>query len=567
MKMRKKIICILFCTLLILAVLPAQGHTGVKILQDNEDEHNYKFLYNNDVLTPPDIKRTSVDRNPNPGYYDLSEYMIGTVAIGMIFLESDGSGDPSSEDWTQQEKDAALGSLGIAGGYLMWNNWFNAENLYKHTLMFYGEVQTINISYEPITHPTPFTNGYWEEQWVNESMSKIGYSTGNWIKRVRDYNNYLRNTTETLPGYYGTDWAFTVFIIDNSNDADGYFSDGYHAYAYLGGPFTVCPHLRPGGPPGPTLKEVFAHELGHIFYATDEYNTVTEYSGYLNAADVEGSGCIMDNLALCISSGSKQQVGWKDTDSDGIADILDTEPDTTLNPYSPDPTSDPTPTYTGSATVVPSQNNNPNGPGNDVTTNTIAMVQYRIDGGAWSYDVTPDDGDWDEAVEPFSFTTTPLSEGTHTIEARATNSVGNVDQTPGSDTITIVSGNQPPDKPSIPNGPPSGKIFVELTYTSSANDPESEQVYYWFEWGDGSNSGWIGPYNSGQTGSASHKWTSQGTYQIKVKAKDINDNESVWSDDFAVVIPRSRYVNYELFLGLCKNLINKSHFLRYIFGI
>ncbi|KYK30568.1 MAG: hypothetical protein AYK22_03610 [Thermoplasmatales archaeon SG8-52-3] len=563
--MRKKIICILFCTLLILAVLPTQGSTFVKILQENEKSN--EFLYQNDVLIPPIIKSTGFDRSPAPGYYDLSEYMIGTVAIGMIFLESDGTGDPSTEDWTQNEKDTALGSLGIGGGNAMWNSWFNSENLYKHNLMFYGEVQTINISYEPIIHPTPFTNGYWEEQWVNESMAEIGYTSGDWIRRVRDYNNYLRNTTETIPGYYGTDWAFTVFIIDNSNDADGYFSDGYHAYAYLGGPFTVCPHLRPGGPPGPTLREVFAHELGHIFYATDEYNGNTDYSGYLNAADVEGSGCIMDNLALCISSGSKQQVGWKDSDSDGIADILDTDPDTTLNPYSPDPTSDPTPTYTGSATVVPSQNNNPNGPGNDVTLNTIALVQYRVDGGTWSYDVTPDDGDWDEAVESFSFTTIPLSEGTHTIEARATNSVGNFDSTPGSDTITIVSGNQPPDKPAIPSGPPSGKILVKLTYSSSANDPENEQIYYLFDWGDGSNSGWVGPYNSGQTGSASHIWTSQGTYQVKVKAKDINDNESVWSDSFTVNIPRSRENQFTSLLIIIKNLLTKIPIIRYVLEI
>lgn len=565
--MRKKIICILFCTLLIVAVLPTEGTNILRISKIKEINENYRYLYQNDAIIPPDIKNAGGDRSPNPGYYDLSEYMIGTVAIGIIFLESDGSIDPSTEDWTQQEKDAALGGFGVGGGYLMWNNWFNAENLDKHTLMFYGEVQTINISYEPITHPSAITDDSWEQLWVNESMAKLGYTNGDWIKRVRDYSNYLRNTTETLPGYYGTDWAFTVFLIDNSNDADGYFSDSYHAYAYLGGPFTVCPHLRPGGPPGPTLKEVFAHELGHIFYATDEYNGVTDYSGYLNAADVENSGCIMHNLAQCVSSGSKLQVGWKDTDSDGIADILDTEPDTSLTPYNPDPTSDPTPTYTGSATVIPLQNNNPNGPGNDVTTNFIAEVVFRVDGGSWSYDVIPDDGDWDEGVEPYSFTTQPLSEGTHTIEARATNSVGNSDSTPASDTLTIIAGNQPPDKPAIPNGPPTGKILKKLTYTTSTNDPENEQVYYWFDWGDGSNSGWVGPYNSGLTGSASHTWYKQGAYQIKVKAKDINDNESVWSDPFPVNIPRNKEYQNTYLLVLLKNLINKLPWLKHILGL
>ncbi|MCK4996490.1 MAG: hypothetical protein KAR55_06335, partial [Thermoplasmatales archaeon] len=253
--------------------------------------------------------------------------------------------------------------------------------------------------------------------------------------RVRDYSNYLRDTIMTIPGYYGTDWTFTVFLVDNSNDADGLFSDGYHAYAYLGGPFTVCPHLRPGSPPGPMLREVFAHEMGHIFYATDEYNGFTEYSGYLNAADVEGSGCIMDNLVTLVSSGTMQQVGWKDTDSDKVPDILDTFPETTLNPYNPDPTGDKTLTYTGSAKVTTSTNNNPFGPGNDVTTNDIADVEYRVDGGSWQWS-NPVDGMFNDPVEQYTFTVT-LSYGTHTIETRARNTVLNYDPTPASDTITV----------------------------------------------------------------------------------------------------------------------------------
>ena len=117
--MKRKIICILFSTLLIVAVLPTQGSNVVKKIQDEDVEKSFKYLYQNDVLIPPEIKRTGKDRSPNPGYYDLSQYMIGTVAIGIIFLESDGSVDPSTEDWTQQEKNDALGAFGIGGGYLM----------------------------------------------------------------------------------------------------------------------------------------------------------------------------------------------------------------------------------------------------------------------------------------------------------------------------------------------------------------------------------------------------------------------------------------------------------------
>ena len=548
--MKTKIVGLFICMLLIAAVIPIQGENNKEL--NSTFEKDYSYLFQNDAIIPPDIKEVGKNRGPEPGYYDLSEFMIGTIALGIIFLESDGSIDPSTEDWTQQEKDVVLGSLGVNGGHLQWSSWFSNENFIYHSFFTYGEINTVDISYEPIIHPSSITDDTYEKLYVAEAMGKLGYTTGDWMQRVRDYANHLRDTIVTIPPYYGTDWAFVVFVVDNSNDADGLFSDGYHAYAYLGGPFTVCPHLVPGGPPGPVLYQVFAHEMGHIFYATDEYDGNPEFSGYLNAQDVEGSGCIMDILHPCVSTGTKQQVGWKDSDSDQKADILDTFPETTLNPYSPDPTTDNTPTYTGSATVQPLTNNNPHGPGNDVTTNTIGGAEFRVDGGSWMY-VNPDDGNYDEGVETFTFTTPPLTEGTHTIEVYAANSVGNADATPASDTITIIAGGSEPQQPSKPNGPASGKVLTQLTYSTSTTDPDNDPISYMFDWGDGTNSGWVGPYNSGQTASASHTWLIKGTYQIRVKAKDTSDLESPWSETLSITIPRDRsYNNYRFF-----NFINR----------
>jgi hypothetical protein len=56
----------------------------------------------------------------------------------------------------------------------------------------------------------------------------------------------------------------------------------------------------------------------------------------------------------------------------------------------------------------------------------------------------------------------------------------------------------------------------------------------WFDWGDGINSGWTAMYASGATASASHAWNAKGTYQIKVKAKDIHGVENSWSDPLPV---------------------------------
>jgi len=93
-----------------------------------------------------------------------------------------------------------------------------------------------------------------------------------------------------------------------------------------------------------------------------------------------------------------------------------------------------------------------------------------------------------------------------------------------------------PYKPNIPDGPTTGRIGVNYTYTTNTTDPNGDQVYYWFDWGDDSNTGWGGPYNSGDLASESHIWNAIGDYVIKVKAKDNYDHESVWSDPLIVNI-------------------------------
>jgi len=101
----------------------------------------------------------------------------------------------------------------------------------------------------------------------------------------------------------------------------------------------------------------------------------------------------------------------------------------------------------------------------------------------------------------------------------------------------FTGGNQPPNKPERPSGQTNGEINIEYTYTTSTTDPDGDQVYYNWSWGDGTYSGWTGPYASGATASAKHTWTVEGTYQIKVKARDTNDAESPWSDPLAVSMP------------------------------
>jgi PKD repeat protein len=107
--------------------------------------------------------------------------------------------------------------------------------------------------------------------------------------------------------------------------------------------------------------------------------------------------------------------------------------------------------------------------------------------------------------------------------------------------ITVNDGmvyvqNSPPNNPSTPTGSSTGVEDTMYSYTSSTTDPDGDQVYYWFDWGDMTNSGWLGPYNSGATATGSHTWTASGSYDVKVKAKDVWDVESGWSPTLAVTI-------------------------------
>ncbi|UCF12497.1 MAG: hypothetical protein JSW06_10760 [Thermoplasmatales archaeon] len=109
--------------------------------------------------------------------------------------------------------------------------------------------------------------------------------------------------------------------------------------------------------------------------------------------------------------------------------------------------------------------------------------------------------------------------------------------------------NKPPETPGQPDGPTQGVEDRELTYSSSTTDPEGEQIYYMFDWGDNTYSNWIGPYDSGVAGEASHIWIDPGEYDIKVKAKDVNGSESDWSTPLAVTIVGGPFLDMGLISG------------------
>jgi hypothetical protein len=371
---------------------------------------------------------------PGAKYYDVSEFMLGSVAVGVILPESNGTIDANTETWTQTEMDQVTSEI-IAG-----LNWHVTKAEWRDLTFYTVFNYQVPTGYEPITRPSSD-----EALWINQCFTVMGY--GN-----------------TSPGYpyvialrdsIGADWGTCVFVVDSSVDADGMFTDGRFGYSYLGGPKITMTYDNDGWGIA-NMDAVLAHEISHSFYALDEYfdagHGCTETAGYLayqnqNSQYPYGGGgcainqvnCIMRSVPLGtarVCNYTKGQLGWPDTDLDSIPDILDTYPETVLNAHAPDPDTVTYITYSGQADVTKLTNINPYGKGNEITLNRIAKVEFRVNGGAWQ-DAVPTDGVWDQGTELYSFVYGPLSTGPYVFETRAWHTYGNVDLTPAVDSVLI----------------------------------------------------------------------------------------------------------------------------------
>lgn len=125
--------------------------------------------------------------------------------------------------------------------------------------------------------------------------------------------------------------------------------------------------------------------------------------------------------------------------------------------------------------------------------------------------------------------------GVYTIKAKAKD-VANTESDWSFFNVSI--GNQPPNVPTI-TGETNGKAGVEYSYTFITNDPDGNNIYYYIDWNDGSNTNWLGPFKSGEKIEVNHIWNSDGAYNFKVKAKDTFDQESKWGT-LEVNVPKNK---------------------------
>ena len=249
--------------------------------------------------------------DPRPGFWETSEYMLGHVGVLVVFVESNGGLDPDLENWQQWRMNLVMRK--VRSG-LDW--WVARYPFHSPPLEFKISSAVGYTRYEPITR-----NSTDESLWIPEVLASINCGSG------ENYYIYAASCANEIREKWSTDWAFLIFVVDSLKDEDGMFADPPRfAYAYINGPFMVITYDNDDWGID-RMDLVVAHEVGHIFGATDEYNGEKENSGYLYEPDSDGSRCIMDgNAGPCISVGTQRQIGWIDDDLDGYPDILENEP-------------------------------------------------------------------------------------------------------------------------------------------------------------------------------------------------------------------------------------------------
>ena len=327
---------------------------------------------------------------------DTGEFMLGRIAVTPVFLESTGQIDPNTENWTLAQKTTVLNN--IQSGL----NWWKQLLATKSTIQSLDFV--IDTTYVDTPAPTPFepisriSNAY--SDWVSQFLVDRGFSQSSQLDtNMRAFNNSQRVKLST-------DWSFTIFVVNSQNDGDGNFAPGGsfdRAFSFAGGLFQIVPSTRPAS--------TFTHETGHMFWARDEYIGGSNYfqkRGYYNSQNtnaidlnpapsfvqvdsIMSSGGALDRAFqnVTTSDATLAQIGWVDSDNDGIFDVLDVplkleglgQLNATGTTYS----------FVGRAVVQTLPNVNSAGLQNDITINRIGRIEYRFNGGNWQTITTPND--------------------------------------------------------------------------------------------------------------------------------------------------------------------------------
>ena len=402
-----------------------------------------------DALTPPAVSLEAVRLSGAPGAVpsatapygatalNTSEFLAGSVSVNVVLVESDGTIDPQSENWSAVREGDVVARI-VSG--LEWIRLQEPQSTLRfvyHVIPGRTDLRA-RTGYEPIARAADPTGLTGEDRWVKDVLLKLGYASGDRFARSRAFDADTRAAD-------GTDWAVTIFVVDSLVDADGKFADGRFAYTWIGGPHIVMTYDNQAWGIS-RMDMVVRHELLHAFYAFDEYVgsacVCTEHRGYLDGVNANcetcnlaAAACVMIANGDAVCQATRRQLGWADLDADGVIDVVGQDPDTFLDPV-PAQLCAPA-KLSGLSTVVAATNRNlhPGTTHPSISINKITDVEVRVDGGGWASTALAGTA----PTSRFTAQLPAVAPGSHHVEIRAVDDFGNRDAAPGAANVVTAA--------------------------------------------------------------------------------------------------------------------------------
>ena len=260
-----------------------------------------------DVVEPPDgpgmrhIGEGDVLGAPELAAEDMSPYLIGSVAVGIIMVE----GPTPALRFSQNERTKVVAEVqeGLT--------WLGKQDPRASVTWAY-DIHTLRVDVQPDHNLTGYEP--LEGLWRNPAMAQLGFSPN--FSGVRNYVASIRTRLGTRWGYVA---YFTKYPLNH--------------FAYASKPRLVMAYDNDGWGPD-NIDRVFTHETGHIFGCPDEYSSsncnCTSLYGYLQERNGNCERCASSFQQCLMASNSWAMcpftfghLGWRDTDGDGTLDPVD----------------------------------------------------------------------------------------------------------------------------------------------------------------------------------------------------------------------------------------------------
>lgn len=259
--------------------------------------------------------------------------LLGRVCVVLVFV--DGPDSASIDELTRitayTECAAGLGVLGNLAA--SWGARQSPPVAQPCTFALTGRPVTIGVDPRSLPARTGNKPLDWkriDRVWLDATLTALGVPTGG------DFDDRMRGVAAGLAvsgwTWLGIDDIVPVFVTNYPTHWMAY-ADGYRRYATINVPETWAKWTT-------SKHRVFAHELGHVFGAPDEYAkstcTVTETAGpfatpnanctYVTRVPLVPNpfsvDCLMNRNSAVACPSTEFTWGWLDADGDGETDLL-----------------------------------------------------------------------------------------------------------------------------------------------------------------------------------------------------------------------------------------------------